>query len=364
MKKKIEVIILISCILCLNIQGVLADSLQLSGESYILMDEISGRVLVEKNAYRQMPMASTTKIMTALVAIENTNNIEDKVLIDEHSIGIEGSSIYLEKDEVISLKDLLYGLMLQSGNDAAIAISRYIGNTEDRFVSMMNDKAMEIDALSTHFENPHGLNHVNHYSTSYDLAIITREALKNSVFTDIFSTKSYTANRPKNNYFINKNKTLWEYEGGDGGKTGYTTVSGRCLVSTSNRNGFRLIAVSLNAPNWFNDNYRLLDYGFENYKHYLIYDKGQFIEKANVLNGKNNVDLVIEDALIYPLREEEKESIKTNIVINESIHAPVIKGERLGYLETYLDGKLIRTENLLAKHDVDKKNIIDKILKR
>ena len=351
------------CILFSKYHMVIAEDLQLSGESYVLMDEISGRIILEKDPHKKMPMASTTKIMTTLVAIENAD-LNDKVVIDEQSINIEGSSIYLEKGEVMSLEDLLYGLMLRSGNDAAVAISRHVGKTEERFVDIMNAKAKSINALNTHFENPHGLSHENHYSTAYDLALITKEAFKHKEFMDISKTKSYHANREKNNYFVNKNKILWEYEGGDGGKTGYTMNAGRCLVSTSNRNGFRLIAVSLNAPNWFNDNYKLLDYGFENFKQYLIYDKGQFIRKAEVLHGKTDVELVMEDYLIYPLTEKEREKIKVSIVLDKKLEAPIKRGQRLGTLETYLDGKLIKEEKLIAKKDVYRENIVNRLFKK
>jgi len=360
--KRLIIISTIILILFSKNQVIFGDDLYLSGTSYILMDELSGRVLVEKNSHQKMPMASTTKIMTALLALEK-GNLDDNVLIDDDSVNIEGSSIYLEKNEVINLKDLLYGLMLRSGNDAAMAIGKYIGGTVDNFVTMMNIKAKSINALNTNFKNPHGLDDLEHYSTAYDLALITREALKNKDFKEIFRTKSYIANRDRNNYFVNKNKTLWEYEGGDGGKTGYTMKTGRCLVSTSSRNGFRLIAVSLNAPDWFNDNYKLLDYGFENFKHYLVYDKNQFITKTSVVNGKDDVELVTKKDLIYPLTKDEKESIKINISLKKDIYAPIQKGQILGTIETYLDGKLIKKDNLIAKKDVKKQNLIDKIFK-
>ncbi|MBC8590553.1 D-alanyl-D-alanine carboxypeptidase family protein [Wansuia hejianensis] len=338
------------------------ENLGLSGESYVLIDEISGRILIEKNPHQKMAMASTTKIMTALVAIENCN-LDEKVVIEKDSTNIEGSSIYLEEGEILSLKDLLYGLILRSGNDSAVAIAKHVGKTEKKFIDLMNNKAKEIGALNTNFTNPHGLSEKGHYSTAYDLALITREALKYKAFREIFMTKSYDANRVKNNYFINKNKTLWEYEGGDGGKTGYTMEAGRCLVSSAKRNEMRLIAVSLNAYDWFNDNYKLLDYGFENFKPYIIYDKNQFMGNINIEDGEDYVNLVVENELIYPLTAEESSKIKLFFPLDEDIYPPIRKGDKIGVVETYLDGVLIKKENLIANNYVRKTNLIDKLMK-
>ena len=187
----------------------------ISAQSAILMDSISGRVIYSFNSQEKLPMASTTKIMTALVAIEN-GDMKDVVKINKDWIGIEGSSIYLYEDEEITKKDLLYGLMLRSGNDAAIAIANYIGGDISNFIEMMNIRSKKIGALNTNFVNPHGLEDENHYTTAYDLALITKEALKLSEFSEIVSTKTWVANRDKNNYFYNKNKTIWQYDGGDG----------------------------------------------------------------------------------------------------------------------------------------------------
>lgn len=359
MKKIINILILTFLLVSFNSH---AESLELSGSSYILMDEVSGRVLVDKKAHNKMPMASTTKIMTALIAIEEGNILKD-IKIDSHSTDIEGSSIYLEKDEVISLKDLLYGLMLRSGNDSAVAIARAVGLNEENFVAKMNRKSQDINAINTNFTDPHGLGSDNHYSTSYDLALITREALKHKEFQEIFSTKEYRANREKNNYFINKNKTLWEYDGGDGGKTGYTMTSGRCLVSTASRNGLRLIAVSLNARDWFNDNYKLLDYGFENYKPYIVYSKNQKIKSLAIKNGSEDLIVMTDSELFYPLNDGEKNKIKNIVEINKELKAPIEKGDQIGYIKTYLNGLLINNGRLVAKNTVNKISFINKLLK-
>lgn len=338
------------------------DELSLSGESYILMDEVSGRILMGKSPHKKVAMASTTKIMTALVAIEN-GDLNTQILIGEESVGIEGSSIYLRVGETLYLRDLLYGLMLRSGNDAAVAIANHIGKDEEDFVKMMNEKAKSIGAYNTSFANPHGLDDPNHYSNAYDLALITREALKHKEFLDIFSAKYYRAHRETDNYFVSKNKTLWEYEGGDGGKTGYTMKSGRCLISTAKRNNMRLIAVSLRAGDWFNDNYKLLDYGFRNFKQYIIYDKNQFISKIRINNGeKEELPLVSENELIYPLKEDELEKVKIKINKLNNIDAPITKDHVFGYVEVYLDGVLIKKDNLISKYSINKKSFLNRLL--
>ncbi len=343
---------------------VYGENLSLSAESYILIDGKTGRVLLEKDAHRKMPMASTTKIMTALVALEE-GNIEDKVTIKKESIGIEGSSLYLREGEIISLKDMLYGLMLRSGNDVAEAIAIHIGGSIENFVSLMNKKAKLIGALNTNFVNPHGLHNDLHYSTAYDLALITKEAFSFEEFANIVKSKSYIADREENNYFYNKNKTLWEYNGGDGVKTGYTINSGRCLVSSASNKGMRLIAVCLRAGDWFNDNYKLLDYGFNNYKQSFIYDKGQFVKKLNVTKGnKEYVNLVTEEGFFYPLKEGEREKIKINIDVPSSIEAPVEKGDIIGYINTYFEGQLINKERLIAKSSIRKTNAFERFFNK
>lgn len=332
----------------------------LSAKSYVLIDEISGRVLIEKNAYDRMPMASTTKIMTALIALENSS-LDDKVLVDERSTNVEGSSIYLKNEELISMEDLLYGLMLRSGNDSAVAIANHVCGEEEQFLNLMNEKARSLGALNTNFTNPHGLSHNDHYSTAYDLAIITREAFKYDAFKEIVSAKSHNANRDTNRYFVNKNKTLWEYPDGDGVKIGYTMAAGRCLVSSAIRDGMRLIAVSLQAPNWFNDNYKIMDFGFENFKPYTIYNKNQLMKKIQITKDNIDIYLVAENDLVYPLKGEEMESIKINITTNNNMQLPLRKGDTVGSIDTYLNGKLINKDNLVSLNDVKEKSFIDKV---
>ncbi len=335
----------------------------ISAQSAILMDKESGRILIEYNPYIKLPMASTTKIMTALIALEK-GNINDKVEIKQHSIGVEGSSIYLYEGEIISLEDLLYGLMLRSGNDAAVAIADYIGGSIEQFVSMMNQKSKIIGANNTNFVNPHGLHDDNHYTTAYDLALITREAMNIEKFAEIVKSKTWKAHREKNNLFYNKNNTLWEYEGGDGVKTGYTIRAGRCLVSSATRSGHTLIAIVLNDRNWFEDCYTLLDYGFKHFKNYVIFDKGQCLKEISVVNGKKDfVPVIIKDLFTYPLKEEELDKVKIYIDLPDEIIAPIEKEQIIGKAKVYLDGVLIHEEDIVSKENIAKLSFFESLIK-
>lgn len=360
---KIRLIILILLLSLFITNTSFGQDVILNSKSAILMDVSSGRILYKQNPYVKLPMASTTKIMTALVALE-MGNLKESVNIEKNSIGIEGSSIYLYEGEKISLEDLLYGLMLRSGNDAAMAIANYIGGSEEGFVKLMNRKAKEIGAMNTHFTNPHGLSDDNHYTTSYDLALITREALKNEEFKKIVKTKSWLANREKNQHFYNKNKTLWQYEGGDGVKTGYTRKAGRCLVSSATRNDLQLVAIVLNDGDWFKDCYKLLDYGFENYTKKIIYDIGQYIGNVQVIDGnKDKVAVVTTNSFSYPLRDNEKDKISVFYKLPSKIKAPIKKGEEIGEIKVYLDGELIHLEKLMVRENIYKLNILEKMFK-
>lgn len=361
--KKKTLILIVILILLLN-GYAFCEKPVINAQSAILMDASSGRVLLEYNSHTKLPMASTTKIMTALIALEN-GNLEDKVKISNDAVGIEGSSIYLYENESISLEDLLYGLMLRSGNDASIAIAKHISGSVEEFVSIMNDKAKEIGAINTNFTNPHGLPHENHYSTAYDLALITKSAMELEKFRGISRAKKWEAERDKNNIFYNKNDTLWDYEGGDGVKIGYTRRAGRCLVSSATRNNAQLISVVLNDSNWFNDCYTLMDYGFENYTKYVLFDENQYFGKIRIINGnKEELSVVSQDSFLYPLKEDELDRIKLYIKLPDILNAPITKGEDIGNVSVYLDGKLIHEEKLIAKENISKLNPIKRILRK
>ena len=223
------------------------------GQSYIVMERTSKRVLKSSNPDMRLPMASTTKAMTALVAIEN-GNLTDVVTVPKEAVGIEGSSIYLKEGEKFTLEELLYGLMLRSGNDSAVTIAVHIAGSVDGFVQMMNERAEKMGLKNTHFSDPHGLGGDDHYTSAYDLAAIASEALSNESFKRIVSTKYITVEGSEDRetrYFANKNKILYNYSGATGVKTGYTVDAGRCLIASSERNGMEVVAVALNYYDYF-----------------------------------------------------------------------------------------------------------------
>jgi D-alanyl-D-alanine carboxypeptidase (penicillin-binding protein 5/6) len=323
-----------------------------SAHSAIVMDVKTGRILYQNNIHQEMPMASTTKIMTTLVALEKSD-LDTIVKVPNHAVGVEGSSIYLGDNEKIRMEDLLYGLMLRSGNDAGVAIATHVAGSVDKFVELMNKKAYDIGALHTHFMNPHGLHHSQHYTTAYDLALISRKALQNNTFKKIVKTKVWTVQRERLNQFYNKNKTVYEYEGGDGVKIGYTRAAGRCLVASATRNGMQLVCVVLNDGNWFQDAYSLLDYAFEHYKPYKILKKDTALKTMEVINGKKTeTKIVSEEDVIIPMTEGEKDKIRVVFDVHKAIAAPVSRKTKVGKARIYLEDRLMYTTNLFTREDI------------
>lgn len=241
----------------------------ISAGQAILIDGDTGKVLYDKCADEKAYPASTTKIMTALITLETLEQhdspIGQMITVPRCAEGVEGSSLYLKAGEKISIEDLLYGLMLVSGNDAAVALAEIIGGNQENFVAMMNNKAASLGCRNTHFANPNGLFDENHYTTVRDMAVIAREAMQNEAFRQIVAAKTWTAEREESDYvsFYNKNKTVHQFEGGTGIKIGYTQSSGRTLVASAERDGSAMICVVMSAPDWFNDAYRLMEYGFQ-----------------------------------------------------------------------------------------------------
>lgn len=333
-----------------------------SSKSAIAIERTSGRILYAKNIHQRLPMASTTKIMTALVAIENCKDLKKKFKINNKAVGVEGSSIYLRANESISMEDMLYGLMLRSGNDAATAIAYEIGGSVDKFAEMMNKKARELGAQSSNFTNPHGLHHKDHYTTAYDLALITRAALNNDFFRKVVASKRWISSREVNNVFYNKNKTLSQYPGGDGVKTGYTKVAGRCLVTAATRDNMQVIAVVLNDYNWFNDCYKLMDHSFGNYIFKTIIKKGQQVRSFTVQNGKETSSFMkAKNQVAIPLTNSELDKVKIVFDSKEVFKAPIKKGRVLGKAKVYIGDKLMGSTELVATKDIDEMSFKDMI---
>lgn len=360
-------VIMISSFLCSSFltskNKVLAEDCP--AKSMVVIEADSRRVLNDKNKDERLAMASTTKIMTALVTCKNVKDFDEVVAINDNAVGIEGTSMYLKKGEKLTVKELLYGLMLPSGNDAAMALAYYVGGSEERFVEMMNEQAKELNLQNTHFANPHGLDADGHYTSAYDLAIITAEALKNDTFKEIVSTKNIRVTGSKENeprFLSNKNKLLKTLEGCTGVKTGFTDNAGRCFVCSCTRDGMTLISVVLNCGPMFEESAKLLNACFEKYKMREILEPYTQGENIKVSNGESDfVQTVTKHGFTYPLTDEEFNNIK--IVRNqpEILDAPVVKEQKIGEIEIYLDKNLLFKENIYTMENVKSTKYLDKI---
>lgn len=315
-----------ACVLPLKSEAVSAK------RAYVL-DAVSGRVLYEKNPDERSLIASTTKIMTALIVCEQCN-VLDRMRIPKEAVGIEGSSMYLREGEILTLQELLYGLMLQSGNDAAVALAIYCGGTVEGFVELMNDQAHRLGLEDTHFENPNGLDNENHYSTARDLGILTAYAMENEIFAKTVSTRSIRVGQRQ---LTNHNKLLWRYEGADGVKTGYTKAAGRILVSTATRNGRQLIAVTIDAPDDWNDHERLLNMGFSRYETRCLVRAGQILGQTEVVSGEfDQVELVAMEDFSWPIAQGE--TVELRFPGPGFVYAPVERGQEAGFAHVLVDG--------------------------
>ena len=326
-----------------------------SAQSAVVMEQGTRKVLFESNAYEQLGMASTTKIMTAVVTLENAE-LHEVVKIGKNAVGVEGSSMWLEAGETITVENLLYGLMLNSGNDAAVALAEYVGGTVDDFCRMMNEKAKSIGALQTHFVNPNGLPEEGHYTTAYDLGLIACYALENEQFCEIVSTRERNIPWPGREYdkkLVNHNKMLRMYEGCDGVKTGFTKSTGRALVSSATRNGMQVVAVTLNAPDDWNDHRHLLDNAFGSYKTVEVIPKKGFLKELSVTGGtKETVEVYIEKELSFVCEQNHHPDYRLEVELPESLKAPLKKGEKVGMVRVMVGNEQMAQGNLYAGAEV------------
>lgn len=352
---------LILLIALLHLPLEAAEKPSVSARSAVLMDRDSGRVLWKKNEHRRRPIASTTKIMTALLALERGAEGE-RVKVSGAAAATEGSSIWLEKGEKKELGELIYGLMLCSGNDAAAAIAEHIGGSEKKFVALMNERARALGAENTNYANPHGLPAKNHYSTAYDLALITCEALKNERFREIISTPARTISwpgQPWDRLLVNQNRLLELYPGADGVKTGWTEKAGRCFVGSATKQRWQLVAVVLKSSEIWEDSAALLDYGFQRYRHQKLFSKNQVLCTAEVMEGRERAEIAVCKAYHYPLLPSEQKRLNYRIRLHDSIRAPLTQGEKLGEVEVYLQKELICCVDLCALRPVLRKEYSD-----
>ena len=335
----------------------------ISAEKAILMDAVSGNVLYEKNADEQSLIASTTKIMTALVICEQCN-VLDRMRIPKEAVGIEGSSMYLQEGEVLTVQELLYGLMLRSGNDAAVALAIYCGGTVEGFAEMMNDKARSLGMTDSHFVNPNGLDAPEHYASARDLAILAAYAMDNPVFYKTVSAKNVKAGE---RYLTNHNKLLWRVEGADGVKTGFTKAAGRILASSATRQGRRLIGVTINAPDDWNDHASLLEKGFDRFREEQIVEKGACVDTVEIAGGQAGyVRLLAEEGFTFPLAEGEQAELV--LAGPGFVYAPAVMGADAGFAHIRIEGKTVGKIPLVYGETVEpkteEKGFLEKLLQR
>lgn len=315
----------------LLIHTMAAEAPAVSAASAVLLDADSGRILYAQNENEERAIASITKLMTALVAAEYLDDLSQTITIQKAWTGIEGTSLYLKAGEEISLETLLYGLLLHSGNDAAVALAAHCAGDVETFVGWMNQRARDLGMTGTHFSDPNGLGDEDHYSTALDMARLGAACLKNPVVSQIVATKSIVL---EGRSFTNHNKLLWQYEGCTGMKTGYTRQAGRTLVSSAERDGQKLVCVTLNDGNDWADHKALLDYGFETYPRQVLAEEGVTLRRMTVEESLlRQVPVVARDTVAYPLKEGEQVTAK--IQLPKTARAPVTQGEIAGTVTFY-----------------------------
>lgn len=369
-KKTIKKIILMLLVTLFIFPGRVPAQPEVSSEAVLLMDMENGQVLYQKNSDKTMYPASTTKILTALVVINNSS-LEDRVKVSHEAASVGGSHVGLQEGEILRLEDLLYILLLSSANDAAIALAEHTGGSVENFARMMNDKARALGAVHSNFTNPHGLHDPDHYTTAGDLAIIAREAMKNPLFRKIVGTYHFKTERnlpqavkgiPQVD-FVNHNKLLRPgyslgFEGVTGVKTGYTDEAGQCLVASARRDGRELLSVVLKSagPGVYADTGVLLNHGFSDFSRMMLTEAGVEEGTVPVKRGmEESVSAVTSRQLHYNLPAGGDRNFQKETSINPSLSAPVKKGQKIGTLSFIRQGEVVGTVDLVADRNVDEK---------
>lgn len=317
-----------------------------SAKSMFLFDANTKREIYTKNCNQKLALASTTKIVTAITTLENfKGNLDEKIIVPNDAVGLEGTSMYLKKGEQVSVRELLYGLMLPSGNDAGKALALITSETESEFCNLMNEIAIKAGAKNSNFVNSHGLDQDGHYTTARDLALITAYALENPTFKEIVSTKNVVideTNKYQTRYFKNKNKLLFEFEDCIGVKTGFTDNAGRCLVSATESNGTKFICVVLNCPDMFEESSRLIKMAKNEFQNYCIINKEVCIDSISVKNGKmNEIRLFPLESFNALLTKNEYENLNIIYDYPDEVEAPINIQDNLGSIKVFLNEDLI-----------------------
>lgn len=335
----------------------------IKADSAILMDAKTGQVLWEKKMHKRLAPASTTKILTAIIAIEQ-GRLEADVKVSPKAAATRGSSMYLYPGQTLALRELLEGLMLRSGNDAAVAIAEHIAGSTEEFARMMNHKALQIGALDSQFVNPNGLSATGHYSSAHDLAAIARYALTNPVFAEIVRTRETSIDwldrrgKEQEKTIRNTNKLLWMFADADGIKTGTTNEAGPCLVSSATRDGQKLITVVLHDHERWSDSMRLLQYGFQNFDLVEYAEDGQVLASLPVLNGLfPEVSARLAGTAAVAVRTDDVAVTTVEVDLPERVRAPIFKGQKLGEVIFYTREKAIKIVDIVADREVEEKTV-------
>lgn len=339
--------------------SVTGEAASTSAKAAILIDADNGRILYEHNAYTKLPMASTTKIMSTLLAVEN-GNLDEQFQVDGNAIKVEGSSMGLKSGDIVTMRALCYGMMLPSGNDAANATAVRVAGSVEKFVSMMNKRAGELGLKSTHFVTPSGLDDYtdDHYSTASDMAKLTSYALKNKIFAEICSTRSAKlkyGNPPYERWLANTNKLMASCDGVIGVKTGFTDKARRCLVSACRRNDTTLICVTLNDRNDWADHSNLYDFGFSQYKTVTLSPEINSFKAPLVGADKDTVTASCESDIKVSVYKDDAGRITQRVVLDKINYAPIVEGEKLGYVRYYIDNILVGQTEIKANESVKAK---------
>lgn len=334
---------------------------KINAQGAVLMDAKTGQVIYEKNMHIRYAPASTTKIMTAILAIES-GHLDDDVKVSIQAASTPGSSMHLYAGQILTLRELVTGLLLRSGNDAAVAIAEYLAGSVGNFAELMNQKADLIGAHNTHFVNPHGLTRPGHYSSAFDLAWIARYALTNPIFAEIVNTRETSiewmdrSGRGQDRNLRNTNKLLWMLEEADGVKTGTTNAAGPCLVSSATRGNHKLIAVVLHDHNRWHNSMQLLKYGFDNYELYEYASQGDVMGCVPVERGlEKSIDVYVASPAALLVEAKDYTNVKAEIDLPEKINAPVYQGQKIGEIVFYIGERAVKTVDLVAEKDIEER---------
>ncbi len=363
MTKIINLTLVMVFFLTFNLNTAFAAPPSLAAQSGLVMDAQNGQVLYQKNGDLKLDPASTTKILTGIIALEETD-LDDSVTVSRNAVGVDGTAIGLQKGEKLPMRSLMYALLLSSANDAAVAIAEHIGGSVDNFAKLMNEKAKQLGAQNSHFVNPHGLTVPGHKTTARDLAVIARYAMKNEKFREIVATinkeikRGVPAETDPQTWAYNHNRLLGKYDNAIGIKTGYTTAAQLCIVGGARRGDRELIAVVLKSPtsnSRYADAMALLDYGFNQFESKTLVEEGKIITRLNVPDGTKKVLVEAQDSFIYDFPVSDQSDVTQKIKPVSDFSAPVKKGDVVGKLQLFQANKLLGQVNLIALEDVGRK---------